>query len=188
MLLLQKLFYLKQYGLEKLMTFSPRIFALTLVLGLALILVACASESPAVVPPTDAPVPTSEPAAPAEAPAATEAVEAAPAESTDPTAEPAAPEVVAGGVSFQNDVLPILERSCVRCHGGMRREEGLDLRAYAGLMAGSVNGPVVIAGNADGSQFITLVMDGEMPRRAPRLADEQVQILIDWVNQGALDN
>jgi len=172
------------------MTFSTRVFVLTLVLGLTLILAACASETPAAVPQTESPVPTSEPVAPAEAATVTEAIDSTPteSESTQPTDEPAAPEPVVAGVSFQSDVLPILERSCVRCHGGMRREEGLDLRAYAGLMAGSVNGLVVAPGNADGSQFVTLVVEGEMPRRAPGLPAEQVQILIDWVNQGALDN
>lgn len=159
-------------------------------LGLALILAACASETPAAVPPTEAPAPTSEPVAPTEAPAATEAVDSSPSEgeSTEPTGEPAAPEPVVAGVSFQSDVLPILERSCVRCHGGMRREEGLDLRTYAAAVAGSVSGPVILPGNADGSLLVSMVVDGEMPRRAPRLPDEQIQILVDWVNQGALDN
>lgn len=159
-------------------------------LGLALILAACASEPPAAVPPTEAPAPTSEPVAPAEAPTATEAVDSAPAEgeSTEPTDEPAASEPVVAGVSFQSDVLPILERSCVRCHGGTRREEGLDLRTHAAMMTGSVNGLSIIPGNASGSQMISMVVDGEMPSRGSKLSDEQIQILIDWVNQGALNN
>jgi hypothetical protein len=172
------------------MTFSTRVFVLTLMLGLVFILAACASESPAAVPPIEAPAPTSEPVAPTEASATTEAVDAAPAEdeSTEPTDEPAAPEPAVAGVSFQSDVLPILERSCVRCHGGMRREEGLDLRTYDGMMAGSVNGLVIVPGDASGSQLIGLVVEGEMPSRGPGLSDEQIQVLIDWVNQGALGN
>jgi mono/diheme cytochrome c family protein len=166
------------------MTFTPRKFSLTLLLGLTLILAACGSATPEAVVSMNEPEPTSGLVAPAptdvesavEAPIATEA--------SAPALEPAA---VAGGVSFQNDIKPIFERSCLRCHGS-RREEGLDLRGYAVMMSGSDNGPVIVPGDADASLLITQVLSGEMPRRAPKLPAEQLQILVDWVNQGALDN
>jgi hypothetical protein len=46
-------------------------------------------------------------------------------------------------VSFSNDVLPIIESRCLNCHGGERREEGLNMTSYAGLLAGSVNGATI---------------------------------------------
>ena len=55
-------------------------------------------------------------------------------------------------------------------------------------MAGSENGPVVKPGNADSSDFVTLVAQGKMPKRATRLPADQVKILQDWVNGGALNN
>jgi len=100
----------------------------------------------------------------------------------EPTAEPS-------GVSFANDVLPIIQSRCYACHGGDRgTEEGLDMNSYANIMAGSDNGPVVVPGNADGSLIVQMLVEGKMPKRGPKLTPPQVQLIIDWVNQGALDN
>ncbi|HAE59587.1 MAG TPA: hypothetical protein DCG54_08785 [Anaerolineae bacterium] len=169
------------------MTFSTRIFTLTFLLGLTLILSACGSAPAEPGPPSEEPGATSEPVPPTAAAEADAAVEAPDATETS---APAPDELVSatGGVSFQNDIAPILDRSCIRCHGGSRREEGLDMRSYATMMSGSDNGLVILPGDADGSLLITQVVDGEMPRRAPKLAAEQIKLLIDWVNQGALDN
>jgi hypothetical protein len=41
-----------------------------------------------------------------------------------------------------------LESRCLNCHGGERVEEGLVMRSYADLMAGSDNGPVVVPGDS----------------------------------------
>lgn len=102
-----------------------------------------------------------------------------------PTAEPAA----SGGVNFANDIQPIIQSRCVNCHGGSRgTEEGLDMTSYANLMAGSDNGPVVIPGDADGSLLVELVVEQEMPKRGAKLTPPQLQLIIDWVNQGALEN
>ncbi len=169
------------------MTFPTRIFTLTFLLGLTLILSACGSAPTEPGPPSEEPGTASEPASPT-APAETDTAAEAP--NATETSAPAPDALVAatGGVSFQNDIVPILDRSCIRCHGGARREEGLDMRSYATMMSGSDNGLVVLPGDANGSLLITQVVDGEMPRRAPKLAAEQIQLLVDWVNQGALDN
>ena len=171
------------------MKLSTRLISVMFVLVLGLMLAACGAAAPA-----DSVVPEQEPVATeAEAEAMPESSEAeavtdseAPAEETAPTAEPVA--VVAGGVSFKNDILPIFDRSCVRCHGGNRIEAELDLRSYAALMSGSENGAVILPGDAEGSELIAQVESGEMPRRAPKLEAEKIQLLIDWVNQGAQDN
>jgi mono/diheme cytochrome c family protein len=161
------------------MSVSSRLFVITALLGLVFVLAACASAPAATSAPTDAPQTASAPAT--EAPLA-------PVLPTETIAAPTAEMAAAGGVSFKNDVLPIFERSCVRCHGGSRREDGLDLRTYASLMSGSEKGAVILPGNANDSELIIQVITGEMPRRAPKLPNEQIQILVDWVNQGALDN
>jgi cytochrome c553 len=166
------------------MTLSTRSLTLTILLILSLSLAACANAPTETQPPREEPAPTSEPASPTAAPEAEPTAEPAPAE--EPTPEPAPAQ--GGSVSFQNDILPIMENSCVRCHGGSRAEKGLDLRSYAALMAGSRNGAMVIPGNADASEMAIQVVSGEMPRRAAKLSDEAIQLIIDWINQGALDN
>lgn len=165
------------------MTLSTRTLTLAILLILSLTLAACASAPTETQPPREEPAPTSEPASPAPQPEPT--AESAPVEA-QPTAEPAPAQD--GAVSFQNDILPIMENSCVRCHGGNRTEKGLDLSSYAALMAGSRNGAMVLPGNVDGSEMVIQVVSGEMPRRAAKLSDEAIQLITDWVNQGALDN
>jgi uncharacterized membrane protein len=111
-----------------------------------------------------------------------------------PTSAPAteAPTAASSGqgstVSFANDVLPLLESRCLSCHGGERTSEGLSLKSYADLMTGSNNGPVVSAGDANNSLIVELVATQKMPKRGPKLTPDQVQLLTDWINQGAQDN
>jgi mono/diheme cytochrome c family protein len=99
-----------------------------------------------------------------------------------------APSAGESSLSFADDVLPIFDSRCVQCHGAGRAESGLDLQSYSTLMTGSGNGPVVVAGNADASKLVELVVTQRMPKAGPKLTPQQIQILTDWVNQGALDN
>ena len=55
-------------------------------------------------------------------------------------------------------------------------------------MAGSENGPVVTAGNAADSKLVELIVNQKMPKRGPKLTPPQVQLITEWVNQGALNN
>ena len=55
-------------------------------------------------------------------------------------------------------------------------------------MKGSDNGAVVKPGNAADSDFVKLVVNGKMPKRADKLPDNQIKILTDWVNAGAPNN
>lgn len=158
---------------------------LILIVGL---LSACASP----VTNTPASQPTEEVMA-TEAPA-TEAPATQPAAATD-TSVPAAAEsptagAASGGatVSFATDIMPLIESRCINCHGGERTQEGLDMKTHAALMAGSENGPVVTPGDAANSTMAQMVIEGKMPKRGPKLTPDQVQLLVDWINQGALDN
>ena len=108
-------------------------------------------------------------------------------QATEPVAatQPVAQAVT---VSFANDVLPIIQSRCINCHGGEQTEEGLVLLTYADIMAGSNNGPVVMPGDAEHSLMAELVATQKMPKRGPKLTPPQMQVIIDWINQGALDN
>ena len=131
--------------------------------------------APATGVPTNHPLFT-ETAAPTDNAVATEA-----AATTEPAAQGAT-------VSFAHDVLPIIESRCTNCHGGDRVEKGLNLKTYADMMAGSENGPVVTAGNAADSKLVELIVTQKMPKRGPKLTPPQVQLIAEWVNQGALNN
>lgn len=155
-------------------------------LATLLLLAACGGSAPAA---TDAPAPAATTAPTTESPTATQS----PAQDTAPTntAEPAPTEAAAsasGEISFANDILPILESRCINCHGGQRTSEGLDMKSYEALMAGSQNGSVITPGDAASSSFITLSAEGKMPKRGPKLTPAEVQLLTDWVNTGAPNN
>lgn len=148
-------------------------------------------------PPTEAPASTSAPTeevapateAPTEAPTATE-VPATEAPATEPAAatQPAGQSPEGATVSFSTDILPIFESRCIGCHGGERTQEGLDLKTHTSLMAGSNNGFVLTPGDAANSLLVELVTTQKMPKRGPKLTPPQVQLITDWVNQGATDN
>ncbi|MFO7586014.1 MAG: c-type cytochrome domain-containing protein [Anaerolineales bacterium] len=175
------------------MTVPTRILTLTILLVLSLVLVACGNAATENVPPREEPAPVSEPASPTDSPENKPATEASPEPEAEPAAQAADPiseptPAQDGAVSFRNDILPIFENTCVRCHGGLRTERGLDLSTYDALMRGSRNGAMLIPGDADSSELAIQVVSGEMPRRAPKLPEEHIQLIIEWVNQGALDN
>ena len=108
--------------------------------------------------------------------------------STDTAAPATEPAAQSAAVSFAHDVLPIIESRCTNCHGGERVEKGLNLKTYTELMAGSENGLVVTAGNAADSKLVELIVTQKMPKRGPKLTPPQVQLITEWVNQGALNN
>jgi mono/diheme cytochrome c family protein len=156
---------------------------LLIIILIAGLLTACGTQptEPPASPPTEKPAPATQPTASDTAVPPTELPTQEPATAT---AEPA----VSATVSFAKDIMPILKSRCLNCHGGDRLEEGLSFKSYAELMAGSDNGFVVIPGNADGSLMVEMVVSQEMPKRGPKLTPPQVQLIITWINEGALDN
>ncbi len=109
---------------------------------------------------------------------------------TTPTPTPTpTPEPVAGASSFQQDIMPIFEQSCVICHGTFG---GWDAASYETVINSGDNGPAVIPGDAENSLLVqkllgTQEIGGIMPPGGP-LPDEDIQLVIDWIDAGALDN
>jgi len=97
-------------------------------------------------------------------------------------------------VSYQSDVLPILQTSCLGCHGGPNEdgeiviELGYDMTTYEGLMAGSDYGPVIEPGDPDGSLFLEMIVNGDMPEEGDPLSPEQIEIIRTWIAEGAQNN
>jgi Planctomycete cytochrome C len=99
-------------------------------------------------------------------------------------------------ISFEGDVIPILQVRCIECHqpgGDGYGESGLDLTSYEGVMKGTKHGPIVVPGNAIMSNLMVLV-DGRadeairMPHERKKLTKCEISILRRWVNAGAKDN
>lgn len=87
-------------------------------------------------------------------------------------------------------VSPLFEERCILCHSGEFAPLGLQLDSYAGLIAGSENGPVVTPGTAEDSQLylrITGQADPRMPLDGPPfLNDAEIALISDWIEAGAL--
>jgi mono/diheme cytochrome c family protein len=155
------------------------------------------TQTPTAEPPTATPLPT----ATATATESNQPVTIDPAAATPtPTPEPSptlapAPTVDLAKVSFQNDVLPLFQQSCIQCHGGERPdgsgprvEEGLKLLTYEDIMAGSWNGSVIEPGDVAGSYLIEQIATGRMPKDGERLSEAEVEIISAWVAAGAPNN
>lgn len=105
-----------------------------------------------------------------------------------PTDAPAATAPEVAEVSFSEDVLPIFEVRCQRCHGTGQTLAGLSLASHADVLAGSGSGPVVIPSSAETSRLVQVIVSGEMPRGGAKLPESEIQTISDWVDAGAPDN
>jgi hypothetical protein len=100
-------------------------------------------------------------------------------------------------VSFSQDVRPVLEQNCLECHqaGGSGLEaSGFNMETYDDLMKGTNFGPMIIAGDAEGSNMLVL-MEGRadpsisMPHGQQNpISQRDIQIIRLWIEQGAKNN
>jgi len=120
----------------------------------------------------------------------------------------------AGRPSFQTDVLPILEKRCLMCHGGQGAAPAFahpeetqnqacftchttslppDLKTYGEIMAyrSDCGGtPLVVPGDPDSSFLMhkisttTPLCGGPMPPTG-RLPDQELTLIRDWIAKGA---
>ena len=162
---------------------------LSLSLLLTLFVIAACSAGSAPQTQTETAAPTETAIQPTALPASTDTSVPATDTPTEAAATEAATESAAStGVSYAADVKPIFDAKCIKCHGVESTKEGLDMQTYENVMAGSRNGSVITPGNADDSELVRLIVRGKMPNRGQKLSDEEIQLITDWVNQGALNN
>jgi mono/diheme cytochrome c family protein len=94
-----------------------------------------------------------------------------------------------GQVSFSRDVMPIFEAECISCHGSLG---GWDASTYELVMESGNNAPVVIPGDAENSLLAQKMLGqqtiGNIMPPDELLSIDVIQVIIDWIDQGALDN
>jgi hypothetical protein len=61
------------------------------------------------------------------------------------------------GVTYEKDIHPILQASCVRCHGPERPKAGLRLDTLDGVLKGSKDGKVLTPGQSEKSLLVIAV-------------------------------
>jgi uncharacterized membrane protein len=88
-------------------------------------------------------------------------------------------------------VEPIFEARCVTCHGPSKHKANLRLDSYRAVMRGGKNGPVIRAGNVQGSDLVRRITlppghDDFMPKEGKRpLSSDQVKLIELWIGAGA---
>jgi hypothetical protein len=60
-------------------------------------------------------------------------------------------------VSFAKDIQPVLESSCLKCHGSAIQLSKLDLRTRETALKGGEKGPALVPGKAEESKLYRLV-------------------------------
>ena len=94
------------------------------------------------------------------------------------------------GVTYASDIKPLLDRSCVKCHGPEKAKCGLRLDSLAAALKGSKDGKVIKPGHSADSPLVRAVArvaKEPMPpedKGAPLNAVE-VGLIRAWIDQGA---
>ncbi len=85
---------------------------------------------------------------------------------------------------LERDVLPVLTRSCLGCHGGLRQRGGLDLRTPAAMLRGGDSGPAVKPGDPQASALWKKIQADEMPPGEKKLSAAEKAAIRQWVAAG----
>ena len=95
-------------------------------------------------------------------------------------------------VTYQTDIKPILDASCIKCHTANDKPKArLGLDSLSAIQRGSKGGPVILAGNSAKSKLVLTVAhvgdpDSFMPRGkdAKALTADQIGLIRAWIDQG----
>jgi mono/diheme cytochrome c family protein len=98
-----------------------------------------------------------------------------------------APRPADAAISFEKDVQPILENSCLSCHGETMQGR-FDLRSRESALEGGARGSDVVPGDSEASRLYRRIAGLErppMPAQADPLSADQVAAIKKWIDQGA---
>ena len=94
-----------------------------------------------------------------------------------------------GGVDWVDDIFPILQTSCLSCHGSFQQQGGFDARTYDGVFNYTTSGgnPLIAPGNPDESELIWR-LEGNGVQQMPQggsLSAAQIALFREWITNGA---
>jgi len=90
------------------------------------------------------------------------------------------------GVDYSSEIQPIFNSRCTNCHSGSDAEEDLSLTSYNNVMNGGDSGDVIIPYDHANSLLWQYINSGFMPPGTNDLTDSQVDLIAEWINEGAL--
>ena len=99
------------------------------------------------------------------------------------------------GLTYDHDIKPLVEKSCLKCHSGEKPKGKYRADTKENLMKGGENGdPAVVTGKSAESLVVyysaDLIADMEMPPldkrdKYPALTKDEIGLLRAWIDQGA---
>jgi hypothetical protein len=113
----------------------------------------------------------------------------------DPDISKLPPAAKKEGLTYDKDIKPLLEKSCVKCHGAEKPKSKYRVDSREALIKGGESDEAaVVPGKSEKSPLVhyvaDLVVDMEMPPtdkrdKYPKLTAEQIGVLRAWIDQGA---
>lgn len=93
-------------------------------------------------------------------------------------------------ITYDDQVLPIFEQSCLNCHNPDKTKGGLDLSSFAATLKGSSGGKIVQAGDNASSLLAAVMQTGEpkMPPEGDKLPKAHIATLKSWIEGGLLES
>jgi len=95
-------------------------------------------------------------------------------------------------VTYAKDIKPLLDKTCIKCHGTEKQKGKLRLDSLAGILKGGEDGKVVKPADSAGSILVQNVArlgdkDNWMPPedKGGPLTAEQIGLIRAWIDQGA---
>lgn len=90
--------------------------------------------------------------------------------------------------NFNDDIKPLLQQYCLKCHGDDTSEADINLQSYGTLLRGGGGGKVVEAGRSSQSLLLQAITnpdaDARMPPNSPPLPVEVVDKIRTWIDSG----
>src|SRR6266567_8482318 len=84
---------------------------------------------------------------------------------------------------FKTEILPVLEKNCVKCHGPQQKMAKLDLSSFTGMMEGSSAGPVIAPGKPERSLMWKVIENDTMPQGG-KLTTAEKQLIKSYIQYG----
>ena len=94
---------------------------------------------------------------------------------------------------YTEKVRPLLQTNCGKCHFDVNHKVGLSLQTKATTMKGGRSGAAIVPGDPENSLLVKLIRhEGPandpkpMPSKAPKMSDEDIATIEQWVKAGAV--
>ena len=93
-------------------------------------------------------------------------------------------------ISYNRDIRPIVNNKCISCHGGVKQAGGFSLLFEEEAKRSPESGKLaIVPGDSRNSEIIKRLthsdVDMGMPLDSEPLSKEEIQLIADWIDQGA---